>query len=311
MYVWNETRWRSASHEEDRPLVVGTLLGLDTRPILEAGGDVNNRMAKLFELLKTVPANILFLSGPRLKQNRMAWAPAIFSKIERLNIKTDGPGVVTRAGLEVFLPGWILKRKQSPLVLDENDEFQLLENNRLHSITVYANRSGRGGKSTLQYFLPRPQADFAIIFEKGNAMEIKRMPKSTKMSRRGILVQLDEITTREVGQEKIVVVSYGCQVKISSGPLDDFSEDPLDPETNSSNMAVVDTRPLFEDDVVSLYSQEAEEEYEQGTEDESEEDGSQRDSRQGQDESSDEDFDQHYPKWVSQDKKYMRWWRVG
>jgi ABC-type Zn2+ transport system substrate-binding protein/surface adhesin len=107
------------------------------------------------------------------------------------------------------------------------------------------------------------------------------------------------------------VVSYGCQVKISSGPLDDFSEDPLDPETNSSNMAVVDTRPLFEDDVVSLHSQEAEEEYEQGTEDESEEDGSQRDSRQGQDESSDEDFDQHYAKWVSQDKKYMRWWRVG
>lgn len=130
MHVWNEARWRSASHEIDRPFVMAVLLGfkqgdMDT---IVACKDKERRIFLLYKLMQSVPANIIFIGGPRLEsddEHRLSWAPARFSHFDRLNILTDGVGVPGPDGLEVAFPGLILRVLQRNVVLTESNEFYI------------------------------------------------------------------------------------------------------------------------------------------------------------------------------------------
>jgi hypothetical protein len=297
-------------------------MGLNTLPILDVE-DLKDKMAVFFMLLDTVPANILFLSGPRIRQDRMAWAPAKFSKFERVNVNTDHKGFVTDNGLDVFLPGWVLRARESPLILDEQSQFIVLEGGRVSTVTICQSEDERKGKSSIQSLLPRPGSYHAIIFEIRNPMEIKQIPKGMNDSRRGILVELNEITTRGDSTKDIVVVSYRCAVKISEFSFEnDFVDDQSsiagsylglehseaasvsDSDFDDSNLARVETAPLVEANPEPTHNPQSE------AEDELESDEQSFDRvLSGSGSSSDGALVQAVT--ASQNTKYMRWWRVG
>lgn len=242
-HVWNETRWRSASHEGDRAFVIGTLLGVDTMKLLGAGDGDAERLEVMYSLLRSVPANILFLSGPRLRKYGMGWAPSKFSKTERVNYATDGAGIVTERGLEVFLEGWVLEERydQGPLHLDNNSQFKVLTEEGTYVATVICPASEQE-----RLTLPRSGSRHAIILRNGNEMEIDHLPEDVDTFRKAILVEIEEITTRYKKRDPVVVGRYCCQLDLTEfdgGPT--WEVDVISSDHDLENWAGTECAPLM------------------------------------------------------------------
>lgn len=67
---------RMTSRPEDETICIATYLGLDVAPLLNS--PPARRMETLLSLLPTIPANLLWGSGPRIITKGFRWAPASF-----------------------------------------------------------------------------------------------------------------------------------------------------------------------------------------------------------------------------------------
>jgi len=69
-------QYRTSYKKKHETVCLASLMGIDIEPLL--GSPADNRMQIFLSLLKTVPRNVLFVSGPRLQSDRYRWAPASF-----------------------------------------------------------------------------------------------------------------------------------------------------------------------------------------------------------------------------------------
>ncbi|KAG6988574.1 hypothetical protein G7Y79_00071g097450 [Physcia stellaris] len=107
-------QFRSVSVPSDEPLLLGNLLGLDVRKILD--GSEDTRMHRLWSLmpsaLRGIPKGILFRLGPRLEEDGYRWAPATMIGSEKSNKMLSAQlggydeGKPTGRGLLVQLAGF-------------------------------------------------------------------------------------------------------------------------------------------------------------------------------------------------------------
>ena len=77
MSLWKQLQWRATSHEGDEPVCLAATLGIDPGPILDIPAEQPaERMAKLYQLQKTIPFVALVQPPPRLELDGYWWAPA-------------------------------------------------------------------------------------------------------------------------------------------------------------------------------------------------------------------------------------------
>jgi hypothetical protein len=77
MSLWKQLQWRATSHEGDEPVCLAATLGIDPGPILDIPAEQPaERMAKLYQLQKTIPYVALVQPPPRLELDGYRWAPA-------------------------------------------------------------------------------------------------------------------------------------------------------------------------------------------------------------------------------------------
>jgi hypothetical protein len=217
MHVWNEARWRSASHETDRPFVLATLLGIETAANIRLCEDPDQAVGELYRFVTSVPANIIFVRGPRLGGiDHMAWAPAKFSRFDRLNVWTDGKGErVDTEGLSVHLPGLILHEASTELVLTESTEFYVCKSttDEFLVVRVIGDKNIKKGKSVASV-LWAGGSHYALILERGSPLELRDNPKSTNAFRRGILACLRGVVpSSENLNQQAIAVDYCCLIE--------------------------------------------------------------------------------------------------
>lgn len=104
--------YRSVSVPTDEPLLIGTLLNLETATILK--GPIEDRMRRLWSLMPTakggIPKSTLFYLSPRLGQG-FRWAPSSLlacrqdNRVLQTMREGDNQGRPTSRGLEVYLTG--------------------------------------------------------------------------------------------------------------------------------------------------------------------------------------------------------------
>lgn len=66
-------QWRTTSWKQDETICLSILLDLDVDKI--TGTDAEERMSTFFHMLEEFPFQLAFLSGPRLQQKNITWAP--------------------------------------------------------------------------------------------------------------------------------------------------------------------------------------------------------------------------------------------
>jgi hypothetical protein len=71
-HIFSLVQWRSTSHDEDEPLVLGTLLGLDIRDMVKVSKE--EKMLRLILILKWFPTDALFFLEPRLQTPKFGWS---------------------------------------------------------------------------------------------------------------------------------------------------------------------------------------------------------------------------------------------
>ena len=108
---------RSVSFLPDEPLLIGMMLGLDLRFMLD--GPDESRMQRLWTTLpramRGIPADIIFWVGPRLEGKGYRWAPATFLKYYSengimLNPLHVSSTALSRCGLTVQMPGYSISQ---------------------------------------------------------------------------------------------------------------------------------------------------------------------------------------------------------
>ena len=119
---------RSVSVSSDEPLLISTLLNIDVEKILD--GPDESRMRRLWTSMhaapRSIPKNILFRLGPRIKDEGFRWAPSTLLYYEESNIilqtmlEGKNQGIPTARGLEVRLPGCSLSWPKRPVGLPSN-----------------------------------------------------------------------------------------------------------------------------------------------------------------------------------------------
>lgn len=81
--LWSVLQFRSTSKARDEPLCVAAILGLDIGQLLETPDD--RKMQLFWSMLRSIPPDILFQSGPRLPDEGHRWAPS--SLLEKATLK--------------------------------------------------------------------------------------------------------------------------------------------------------------------------------------------------------------------------------
>ncbi|ERF70108.1 hypothetical protein EPUS_00295 [Endocarpon pusillum Z07020] len=103
-FVWNESRNRGTKYEEDRYVVIASLLGLRGQQMY-AFQRPEDRLKYLFENIAELPSMILFTQGPRIQEPGLRWAPA---SMDTSMIQFNGdlkPAIRNTAGLMVEFEG--------------------------------------------------------------------------------------------------------------------------------------------------------------------------------------------------------------
>ncbi|RPB12624.1 hypothetical protein P167DRAFT_545506 [Morchella conica CCBAS932] len=77
--------WRSTTKCDAETIALGTVLGIDVRRLLKVNAEVRKMM--FFKLVKRLPYNIIFLSGPKLSLRPFRWAP--FTLMSQVGIRLD------------------------------------------------------------------------------------------------------------------------------------------------------------------------------------------------------------------------------
>ena len=115
---------RSISYAFDEPLVIGTLLGLDTDKILS--GPKESRIHRMWSLMPSapqgIPIDVIFRACPRMEEPGFRWAPAtLLSSAQAMPFKRGiGQGYPTSKGLLVGLAGHRITMPQHRKGLSRN-----------------------------------------------------------------------------------------------------------------------------------------------------------------------------------------------
>jgi hypothetical protein len=70
--------YRTTSKRTDEAVCLASILGLDVRPVLDAGDTAEAKMCALYKQISEYPAEILFHRGERLVSDGYRWAPLSF-----------------------------------------------------------------------------------------------------------------------------------------------------------------------------------------------------------------------------------------
>jgi hypothetical protein len=103
-FVWNESRNRGTKYEEDRYVVIASLLGLRGQHMY-AFQRPEDRLKYLFENIAELPSMILFTQGPRIQEPGFRWAPASMDASMIQFIGDLKPAIRNTAGLMVEFEG--------------------------------------------------------------------------------------------------------------------------------------------------------------------------------------------------------------
>ncbi|KAL6243318.1 hypothetical protein RBB50_009870 [Rhinocladiella similis] len=107
--MWNACQYRSTSEHQDEAFCLATILGLDTRPILQAPREDKWRTFLLQQ--RIFPKDLLFSSGPRVDQAGFRWAPRNFigrpATITATLLLSMGIGEATPHGFSVPSRGYV------------------------------------------------------------------------------------------------------------------------------------------------------------------------------------------------------------
>ena len=171
MVMWETMHGRTTSKPGDELLIMGTLMGLDPGKLWAT--PAKDRMEKLYSMRKVWPTLMLFSDGPRLPINGYGWAPRSFSESRlvlsnNLSLASEeiestmskeivgiSPtvsrlmGLLTKSGLMVSLPGFLLLPREHPL--QAPFFFQDIEDQQYYRVG-YAGEDGLWGQ-----FAPRKE----------------------------------------------------------------------------------------------------------------------------------------------------------
>ena len=129
-------RSRSVSVSSDEPILIGNLLGLPIKKILD--DPIETRVYKMWSLMDAVgiPKSILFRLGPRLQTQAFHWAPSTMLFHESTNKvlltvpKGDNRGILSPCGLRANFAGYALSWPSRPKGLLSNP-WNIIQNGRL------------------------------------------------------------------------------------------------------------------------------------------------------------------------------------
>ena len=102
--------FRATSKSSDEAICLAGLLDLDMHAILSA--PVDERMEKLWSVMKHIPQHVVFWIGPKLERKGFRWAPSTL--LNRHDILTGSEvdsveaATLTTNGLLIRSPGWLL-----------------------------------------------------------------------------------------------------------------------------------------------------------------------------------------------------------
>ena len=122
-------RDRSVSVSADEPLLTGNLLALNVEKILDGPAEscVHRMWSFMPSARRSIPKDILFRLGPRLKEEGFRWAPSTMldiheGRLSELESKRDGDnqGIPTPRDLQVSLCGYKLLSPPRPKGLPAN-----------------------------------------------------------------------------------------------------------------------------------------------------------------------------------------------
>lgn len=109
-------QWRNTSWKSDEPVCMSILLDLDTDLIERTEPEL--RMSVFLSMVRTFPAYLMFVPGPRLPQKKYSWAPASLMPprgFMALKDPQDHLAMQSNLGLILKLPALRLPRASAPL----------------------------------------------------------------------------------------------------------------------------------------------------------------------------------------------------
>ena len=113
--------WRWTSRPEDEAVCLSGILGfdLDTR-IKLANSDALGRMKMVFQSLKSIPAEVLFVDRPRMQEDGIRWMPtSLIGGGRSATMVTSTLARVSPQGLRLSAPGVVLKGRITPFFDNE------------------------------------------------------------------------------------------------------------------------------------------------------------------------------------------------
>ena len=119
---WFNVAMRASSKAEDRPVILTGILDLDVGEILSVKG-ADERMRKLYGMLRKFPQNVIFQDGPRFEEDGLRWAMKVCQYTGDIRYLTSNSGKISPRGLEVTAyPSWLFKSNE---VVDLREERSL------------------------------------------------------------------------------------------------------------------------------------------------------------------------------------------
>lgn len=109
--VHSTLRWRNTSKDDDETLAIAGMLDVDVADLLVLKGE--ERKAKFWKLLGTVPKNIIYLAGPKLSIDGFGWAPRtlMYHLDGASTMNSDGEAICTDRGLVGQWKALVLREK--------------------------------------------------------------------------------------------------------------------------------------------------------------------------------------------------------
>ncbi|MCJ1444143.1 MAG: hypothetical protein MMC23_004644 [Stictis urceolatum] len=106
-FAWNEARSRGTKYEEDRYVVIASLLHIDHPEAMYELETPEEKIEFILTRVAEIPPLILFTVAPHIQKNGLRWAPATLNTRIGL-VKESPPAIRTPEGLQVTFRGLYL-----------------------------------------------------------------------------------------------------------------------------------------------------------------------------------------------------------
>jgi hypothetical protein len=125
--------YRTTSRRTDEAVCLASILGLDVRPVVEVGDNIEARMCAFYKQISEYPLEILFHRGERLRSDGYRWAPLSFlssGSSESAIFRSDLNNVchLDNKGLHGRFPGYLITNIKRPD--STGDHFYFLDPNK-------------------------------------------------------------------------------------------------------------------------------------------------------------------------------------